>query len=368
MIHVTSAANRTPSTVPLPASTPHFPPAQRSNQPLRSILFLVDVEPDARKTHPGAGEWEGSEKALVHLERLRGEFEQATGRPVQLNWFLRADPQIKATYGRANYVADACPGIMRAIQERGDYCGIHIHFWRWDSTRSEWFNDLNDAAWMAECVNTAIDAFRTMFGHSPGASRFGDRWLSETAVTLLRDAGVRYDLTAEPGLPGTPVHDDPHATSWITDYAAAPREPWMPSDEDLFVPRARTVSDAGRLWMIPLSTSRPGWRLVRRPPYVMKASRSPNLALDSSHVWPMIRAHLDRPSHVPLAFVVRSGDLATPRFMRNFLATTRELVRHPALAFSEFTDPATAMARWLETRNRLLEEGPGPKQAMRRNQ
>jgi hypothetical protein len=78
----------------------------------------------------------------------------------------------------------------------------------------------------------------------------------------------------------------------------------------------------------------------------VKASRSPNLALSSSYVWPHIRNQLEQGSDVPISVVLRSGDLANRGFLKNFLRTTGELARHPMLARCEFTNPATAVSRW----------------------
>jgi hypothetical protein len=311
----------------------------------RAVLFIIDVEPDARKTRKGSGGWEASDAALKHVERLRGELEEATGSEVMLNWFLRADPQIEQTWGRADWVAEACPLIIRTITDRGDYSAIHPHLWRWDSRRREWFTELNDPAWTSECLHTAINAYSGIFGRRPDACRFGDRWLDQRTVQLLREGGFRFDLTIEPGLPDTPIHDDRHATAWLPDYRSAPRHPYVPSNENFLAPAGEPI-DSTALWMLPLTTTLPAWRLVRRPPYVMKASRSPNLALSSAYVWPHIRRQLEKESDVPLSMVLRSGDLTTPVFLRNFLHTTGELVRHPMLRRCEFTTPDAAVARW----------------------
>jgi hypothetical protein len=53
---------------------------------------------------------------------------------------------------------------------------------------------------------------------------------------------------------------------------------------------------------------------------------------------------------VPLTMVVRTGDLAAGRFLDNYLRTTGELLRHPALPRCEFTNPAEAVARWQASR------------------
>jgi hypothetical protein len=90
--------------------------------------------------------------------------EDATGARVQLNWFLRADPQIEHTWGRADWAAEACPRIIRAIVDHEDYSGIHPHLWRWSEARGEWFNDLSDPAWTRECLQTAIAGHTRIFG------------------------------------------------------------------------------------------------------------------------------------------------------------------------------------------------------------
>jgi hypothetical protein len=82
----------------------------------------------------------------------------------------------------------------------------------------------------------------------------------------------------------------------------------------------------------------------------MRASRSPNLALASRHIWPYLRAELDQPSTALLAIVFRSGDLAQQRFLRNFERTTELLVRHPALEWCEFTTPADVIERLTASR------------------
>jgi hypothetical protein len=146
----------------------------------------------------------------------------------------------------------------------------------------------------------------------------------------------------EPGLPDMPIHDDNQSTSWLPDMRGAPREPYFP-DGDNFLEASRTSEG---LMMIPVSTSPTSWRLVRRPPFIVRGSRSPNLVLDHTSVWKMISDALDRPSDAPVVIVVRSGDLSNPRFRQNFSRTTSALIRHPALAFCEFTTVEDAATRW----------------------
>lgn len=311
----------------------------------RSVLFVIDVEPDARKTRPGPGGWEGTREALPLLARLRARLEDATARSVRFNWFLRLDPQIAETWGRATSIADACPDLLRTIAAHGDACGIHPHLWRWDAARADWFNDFGDRSWTAECVETSVAAFQALFGRRPDTCRFGDRWLDRDAIELMRRSRIHYDLTLEPGIPAEPVRDDRRARAWLPDYRRAPRVPYRPSDDDLLVPRADEPTEDD-LWMLPVTTTPTMWRLMRCPPYVRRASRSPNLSLRASYVWPHIARELASDDPSPLVLVFRTGDVACPRFRRAFLATSERLAQAPALARCRFTDPASALAAW----------------------
>lgn len=315
----------------------------------RSVLLLIDVEPDVRKTRGGAGGWDGSRKALRYLEDFRRQLEDHICIRAEFNWFLRADPQIRETWGMADWVAVACPQLLRTIEDHGDFCGIHPHLWRWSRRLGEWFNELNDPEWTAECLQTSSEAFRRIFHRPPEACRFGDRWLNQNAVELMKASGICYDLTLEPGLPDEPIFDDPHATGRLPDCRDTPREPYQPSPENFLAPQ-RGETNRSSLWMVPLSTTPPAWRLMRRPPYLLKASRSPNLSLRSSYVWPHLRTQLDLITNVPMTMVVRTGDLASEHFLRNFLRTTRQFLTHPTLAVCEFTNPATAVAKWRASR------------------
>lgn len=315
----------------------------------RPILLLIDVEPDARAVlERSSGGWGASAAALDHLARLRGELERATGEAVRFNWFIRADPQIAVTWGRADWVVEACPGFVRIVERTGDHCGIHVHLWRWSAERKAWYNDFHDPDWTDECVDTSVSAFRSIFGKAPESNRFGDRWMSDHGLAVLRRGGIRYDFTIEPDLPRVPIPDDPHATGWLPDFRGAPRQPYVASSTDYLKPAPAT--GANDLWMLPLTTTKRAWRLVRRAPYVVRGSRSPNLSLDHSYVWQHIKRELDRPTPTPLVVVFRSGDLARRSFLRNFLSTTHDLARHPALPFCEFTGPAEAVSRWLASR------------------
>jgi hypothetical protein len=322
---------------------------------VRPIVLAIDVEPDGRKTDRSREAWEGTRRGLRHLEEFRLRMEAGTRRLVQLNWFLRTDPQIRITWGAADYVASACPELLKWITpsgaksnaQGGDSAGIHPHMWRWDETRRAWFNDFRDPDWLAECFETSVEGFQRIFGRPPEACRFGDRWLNQAAVDMMAARGIRYDLTIEPGLASERPQDDPLATCPLPDYRRAPRKPYQPDPSDFLKADGglTPLSPCTPLWMIPLTTSQPYWALGGKWPFVQKLSRSPNLVTPPALLWPWMAAHLNREGSDALVIALRSGDLANPEHLANFVETMGRLERHPEVSRCEFTTPAAVIER-----------------------
>jgi hypothetical protein len=268
-----------------------------------------------------------------------------------LNWFLRFDPQIEATFHRRDWVLEACPTLVPWIERYGDFTGIHTHFWNWNSRRRVWFSDFANPAWQAACVESAVEGYRSVFGTRPIASRFGDRWLSSDLIPVLREQGIRYDVTVEPGLPDHPVPDDPAATAWLPDYRRAPRVPYLPSTANFLTPEPNPSGDVLErpLWLVPLTTTDPRWRPVWRFPFVLKASRQPNLVLHPRQLWEHLSREMDRNCAEPLVFVLRSGDLGQPRFLSNFRYIAERLSRHPGLKYCRFRGVDAAVEAFCKT-------------------
>jgi hypothetical protein len=155
-------------------------------RPRRSIILAIDVEPDGRAELDKDNGWKGSRDAAGEFTRLRSALENATQMDVRFNWFLRADPQIEQTWGSATFVADACPSLIRTIQESGDQAGVHVHTWRWSGKLNSWHNDFDDAEWLNHCVASSVTAVTSIIGEPVIMNRFGDRWMSSKAVQALR--------------------------------------------------------------------------------------------------------------------------------------------------------------------------------------
>ena len=261
------------------------------------------------------------------------------------------DPQVEKVWGRADWTAHSLPSLLETISRHGDHPGIHVHLWKWHEERQRWYNEFNDLAWLEQCLRLSIETFAKVFGRPPVVCRFGDRWLNDDALRLEAELGIQYDLTLEPGVCDAPLFDDPLATAWLPDFRRAPRHPYRPKSGSFLEPDGGTGCCTGcctgRPWMIPLSSTKPAFRPVRRPPYLVKSSYPANLALSPRIIGPLLDHELDRATHEPLAMVMRSGDMGQPKFRQNIERNFARLLAHQRLAQLRFTGPEAAIAAWV---------------------
>lgn len=298
---------------------------------IRHCLFLIDVEPDLRKNFQDSG-WGGNELALDHLTTLRHRLEQRSGRPVNFNWFFRLDPQIQTVWGRADQVTQSLPDLLDQVEVWGDHRGLHCHLWRWDDTHQRWFNDFTDKAWEAHCVRSSFANFERAFGSPPTTFRMGERWMSDTLPPLLRELGIRYDLSIESGIPGGPVFDDPYATALLPDFTSCPTDPW-------------DAEGNPGLTMIPTTASSPHWIRIYRFPYLQRQRVSLNLVLHPSIVIQSLQAEIRRDTRSPLVIVLRAADLAQPWALANFLRVAELL---PSLPNCQWDSVEAAMRHFYQ--------------------
>ena len=139
---------------------------------------------------------EGYRRVQEFFTAWRERTAELTGAPVHLNWFFRMDPQIAASYGDPRVFVDQHPEFIERVRDAGDGLGVHPHAWRWDRANDGWVADLANPAFVRECLDTAVDAFRTSIGHPPELLRYGDAYLDDDIVDAAEHAGIRYDLTA----------------------------------------------------------------------------------------------------------------------------------------------------------------------------
>ena len=221
-----------------------------------SFVLTIDVEPVGRQLDPGCQpSWDGLDRSVDLLTRLRETVAARTGRRPRFSWFARVDPQIEATSGRAAWILEERRALFDALEAEGDAIGLHVHAFRWLEERRTWMADHANAEWTRECVTRAVEAFTAARGRAPRLFRFGDRYLDNAVVAEIERLGFGYDLTVEAGAPAAKGHVVGEAiTGSLPDTRRSPKRPYQPSRRDFRRP-ARFFEKARALWEVPVTTA-----------------------------------------------------------------------------------------------------------------
>jgi peptidoglycan/xylan/chitin deacetylase (PgdA/CDA1 family) len=310
------------------------------------IVLCIDVEPDQRMTdlsRPSA--WLGFENAVPFIRTFRDRATREGGDAPRVAWFFRLDPQIRDTYGRADWPLREYRSAVDELEAAGDEIGVHTHAYRWLPDRGEWLIDHGTPSWVERCLDMSFAAFEGHFRRPVRAFRFGDRWMNAEVMAWLTRADVAYDLTMEPGHPAQPTYDPSHGfTGSLPDYRDVPAVPFRPSAEDFRRPGARD----GGLVEIPITTApmRRTWLRRARD----RARGLPDAAVETALVshapgtFRRIVDHalaLDETRH--LGLVVRTGVFRVPRLTARVDANLRMLGAHSRAGEFRWVTPAGAM-------------------------
>jgi len=292
------------------------------------IVLCVDVEPDRRVFDRARPEpWLGFERFLEKAPRLRESLASLTGAPVAINWFLRMDPQVAETWGSPTWVAETYGEALAWLVAEGDELGLHTHPWRWDGEAQTWIADYEDEEWAVHCLDTSLEAFGSAFGRRCLAHRSGDHFLNGPMLSRLGDAGVKVDLTIEPGWPPAGPPGGERSVGMLPDYASTPRRPYRSSPTAFPAPDA----NGGDPLLIPLFS----------PPALRRHHRLP-LPPDSGHFAPRLALELLLETPPVLAFVARSS--AALDSWDLVVANLEHLARHRRMPFVTASGAAERLA------------------------
>jgi len=308
------------------------------------MLVGFDVEPDGLNIpRHEMRRWTGFERSLELVTPLRDRLEKITSMPVHFSWYLRMDPQITDVYGSTTWVAETYGAELAALSDHGDELGLHPHALRWDSRADHWLTDVDSQAWVEDCVRRSFEAYERAFGRACRSHRFGDRFMSNAIVRLLRDLGVAVDLTLEPG---RGPQSDPYVNSLIPDQTDVPRRPYHPDPSDF----KRPTNDAGDdLWMFPLSSANPDpalpiWRRGgRRVRHVGQPLHRPVLLWapwPSKVLWDIVTRDVESKALTVLPFMIRADTLLNDDWARQFEAHMAALAEHRLGREVVFTTPS----------------------------
>lgn len=312
------------------------------------VVFCIDVEPEPRELPLNAPEsWSGFERIVQDFDVLRARMEHATGSTCRFSWFVRMDPQIAKSYGSAGWAAQRYGDVFERLRSAGDEVGLHVHAFRWDEKKSRWIVDHGDPDWIEHCIRTGFQAFEDAFRRQCRSFRFGDRWMSDSALGLVEQLGALFDLTVEMGAPPVPAGNMEEAfTGCLPSYRDVPRRPYRASNRDF---RRRGLVRPKNIWMIPVSgarSERQGLsRRVRagRALLGLRESTTLNLAY-SGRLFRMIADRALRARDLThLCVVVRTDAAVREEQRHNFQENLAFLISRLETARYTFCTPAEAV-------------------------
>lgn len=296
------------------------------------VLLCFDVEPDGFFIDPSRRDpWAGFEATFAFIEALRPRWTDLTGVQARVSWFMRLDPQIARTYGRAEWVLRHYEREFTRLEYQGDELAVHPHAYRWQEARGAWTLDYADQDWIAHCVESSCDAYTRVIGRPCRSIRMGDGWMNQETARLIASLGFAHDLTVEPGrLPGPLHHAADRVAGMLPDTRQVPTHPYRPAADNY--QQADPARTSGP-WIIPMSTAHVRPRLLRALYYRVRhpARRMETWTALLSHE-PLVFARiiadvLARPRPY-LAIAMRTNALLDPRLRARVSANVETLLRH----------------------------------------
>lgn len=329
------------------------------------IIFCVDVEPEDRLTDKkNPLPWHGYEATALYLTQIRTRIEKITSFPVHYTWFYRMDPQIEDTYGHIAWPIIHYPDLAEGFVNMGDELGLHIHAYRWDDPLQTWIVDHGNQPWIHHCLSRGFQGFKSALNFPCKTFRFGDRFMNNETMTELQRLGIRYDLTAEPGMPSVPalsLHE--RHTGMLPDYRGMAHAPYQPASHDWRIPNMKE-SPGGLIeipmssgWGIPAQPS-PTWtaktqrvlkQLIGRPWKPWQPFETVNLARPTASISPIIDHLLETLENPYIACVIRSSTLYYPEKRMAFEANLTHMLHHPRAQDFVFVTPREALEFFPQT-------------------
>jgi len=258
---------------------------------LRTVYIVIgcDTDPDREGFLDGVPSgrltWRGMTEGIPLLKSSLHGVRDSTGREPVFTWLLRADEQIRQLCGEYGSIVRAHRSFLRSLEESGDELGWHPHFWRRDTDRGPWFQEVEDVEWQVEMLHQAYADLATCLFGAVKSVRMGWDYHNNHTYRALEDLGIAVDFSAVPGL-RTFIGTPPKREENLFDWHSSPQAPYRPSRADYRRPAEGQASSC-QLLEVPnfVSTSviwgmvsglqlarkrrdlRLLWEAVRRPTY-----------------------------------------------------------------------------------------------------
>ncbi|MGI5819493.1 MAG: hypothetical protein ACOX9R_15495, partial [Armatimonadota bacterium] len=208
-------------------------------EPILDVIIGCDCDPD----RPGYGgtrydtraalTWRGIEEGVPRLREIADAATSDQANPVRITWCIRSDLQMREVHGDCAWPAERFGALWTALARAGDEIAWHPHLWRWDGGAHCWYQEIEDADWIAECLDAGHRALLRQTGRAPLTSRTGWEFHNNATMDAMRRLGIRVDFSAIPGR-YTPGGSDRWGSRFNchVDWRGTPETPYAPSAAD----------------------------------------------------------------------------------------------------------------------------------------
>ena len=199
------------------------------------IVIGCDTDPDREgyvgKIPENTLSWRGMLEGSLALKDSLQKVTDSRGVSPVISWCLRADYQIKKTYGSYGHILSEHKQFFLDLETSGDELSWHPHFWNYDEEQKCWYQDFLNREWQLEMLEKAHADYQQ---HLPGRAksvRMGWDYHNNETIAKLDQLSVEVDFSGIPGLKLDPKNDQARAANFF-DWYLTPNHPYFPSRND----------------------------------------------------------------------------------------------------------------------------------------
>jgi hypothetical protein len=224
-----------------------------------TLLIGCDADPDRPRygaprydsRHPL--QWSGLRQGLPRCADILEGIAQTHGMRPKVTWCVRSDLQVGELHGDPAWSYIEFESLWRSLEDAGDEIGWHPHLWRWSDTAQCWHQEIEDEAWIEDCLVTGHRALCDRTRARVVSARGGWEFHNNTTMRTLAALGVAADFSASPGRQTAPDSESEGSSfDRYMDWTITPDEPYQPSCADYRRP-ARDGEGSLEIWEIPRS-------------------------------------------------------------------------------------------------------------------
>ncbi|MCK5124936.1 MAG: hypothetical protein KAR42_01665 [candidate division Zixibacteria bacterium] len=197
------------------------------------IILGCDTDPDRASFISGVTDeklsWTGLEQGILRTKEASSTILDSNSKKPVFSWCLRVDDQIRHYYGDYSWVLKTYTSLFEELVESGDELSWHPHFWRLNTEKNMWFQEINDKNWQVNMLQKSFGAYQNVFPDSPLSVRMGWNFHNNLSMQTLKELGIKVDFS---GVPGMKVEPSPSKIENSYDWFFAPNQPYAPAMDD----------------------------------------------------------------------------------------------------------------------------------------